>query len=262
MEELRTGFDDVADVYDHIRPTYPGALFDELFSRLPPRADALEVGPGTGQATGALLAHGARVRAVEPGVNLAKRLRSNYEDHDQLQVIVSSLEDVVVLDHSFDAVVAATSLHWVLEAFRLKKPYELLRPDGWMATIDTVQVAASTDLGFLERSQSVYDQYGDATDRPRVPSPEEATSSIFSELQRSTLFQGPLLFRYRWDQTHTSTEYGDLLRSYSTTRSMAEGVREAFVNDMTGFIDEEFEGRVTRPLVITLTMAHSVGMFS
>jgi hypothetical protein len=39
--------------------------------------------------------------------------------------------------------------------------------------------------------------------------------------------------------------------------AMGEGKGEALIADVTGLIDDEFGGQVTRPLVITLTMART-----
>jgi SAM-dependent methyltransferase len=258
MPELREGFDEVADLYDRIRPKYPDDLFTELFSRLPQRAEIVEVGPATGQATGSLLAHHARVTAVELGRNLAGRLRRNFQGHDVLDVIVSSFEEVDLSPHSFDAVVAATSYHWVSVAARLEKPFNLLRPGGWLAVIDTVQVSAPTDRGFFERVQPVYDEHGQGHHGPPAPQPEEASSPIMVELEQSALFGSPLLYRYRWDQTYSTSEYIDLMGSYSGTQAMPKEQRAALLADMSKFIDEKFNGHVTRPLVIVLTLAQTI----
>jgi SAM-dependent methyltransferase len=255
MPHLREVFDLDADLYDRIRPKYPAALFDELFSRLPDPADVLEVGPGTGQATGALLARKARVTAVELGLNLSERLRQNFQTIVRLKVVWSSFEQAELEPRSFDAVVSATAYHWIDESVRLRKPAELLRPGGWLAVVDTIQVAASTDGGFFERSQEIYDRYGDGSGRPTLPSPDEAASFITPELESSELFDEPALFRYRWDQTYETTSYIDLLRSFSATYKMPRPEREAFLADIAALVDEEFDGYVTRPLVITMALA-------
>jgi SAM-dependent methyltransferase len=254
VSELRNGFDGVAHLYDRIRPTYPRALFDEVFSRLPERPAVIEVGPGTGQATGSLLAHGARVTAVELGANMAARLRQNFAG-DRLRILVSTFEDVVLAHHAFDAVVSATAFHWVDESARVAKPAELLRPGGWLAIIDTVHVAAPSDAGFFTRSQRVYAKYEEPTDHQQLPSPDEVTGSLGADLNGSSLFRPPLLFRYNWDQTCSAEGYGNLLRTYSSTQAMNEADREAFIGDMTQLVIDEFDGTVTRPLVFALTMA-------
>jgi ubiquinone/menaquinone biosynthesis C-methylase UbiE len=252
--ELRKTFDGVADLYDRVRPTYPDALFDELFSRLPETPDILEVGPGTGQATVSLLSRGAQVTAVELGVNMADRLRRKFDD-EQLEIVVSSFEDVNLANHAFDAVVSATAYHWVEESARLEKPVELLRTDGWLAIIDTVNVSAPSDAGFSERSQVIYDKYGEGRDEPRLPLAHEATGFMFESLEKSSLYETPQRFLYPWDQTNDAETFGDLLRSYSSNQAMPEAQREEFVGEIVGLVNDEFGGHVTQPIVIVLTMA-------
>ena len=72
--EARRSFDGVAEVYERIRPSYPPAMFDDLFAVLPPDPEVLEVGPGPGKATRDLLRRGAQVHAVEIGPALAETL--------------------------------------------------------------------------------------------------------------------------------------------------------------------------------------------
>jgi hypothetical protein len=54
--DKRLSFNEVPDLYDEIRPTYPAELYDVLFAMLPSAPGIVEVGPGTGQATKDLLA--------------------------------------------------------------------------------------------------------------------------------------------------------------------------------------------------------------
>lgn len=71
--QLARSFDDVADLYNRVRPTYPANLFDDLvaLARLPPAARVVEVGCGTGQAALPLAERGFRVTCIEIGDALA-----------------------------------------------------------------------------------------------------------------------------------------------------------------------------------------------
>ena len=75
---MATSFDaDVAN-YERARPPYPQELFDRLARTcgIGVGTRILEIGPGTGQVTLPMLDLGAHVVAVEPGRNMAERLRS------------------------------------------------------------------------------------------------------------------------------------------------------------------------------------------
>lgn len=82
--DIRLSFNEAAEIYDAVRPSYPEAMYDGLFGVLPTKPSVVEVGPGTGQATWDLLARGAVVHAVEIASSMAARLRSNLRS-EQLQ---------------------------------------------------------------------------------------------------------------------------------------------------------------------------------
>ena len=132
-------FDRVAEIYDRIRPRYPDRLFSDLFRYLggdpedPGSLATVEIGPGTGQATGALLKRGATVAAVEPGPHLAVFLRGRFPDEPRLVVINERFEDAPLPDGIADLVFAATSFHWLDRDTRYAKTLELLRPGGVLA---------------------------------------------------------------------------------------------------------------------------------
>jgi hypothetical protein len=61
--------------------------------------------------------------------------------------------------------------------------------------------------------------------------------------------------KWEWNQTYTAAEYRQLMLSYSGTQMMSEPDRSGLLDDMELFIREQFDGSVTRPLVVALTTA-------
>ena len=120
--------------YDTGRPGYPDRVYELLqqVSGLGRGSRVLEIGPGTGQATGRLLDSGATVTAVELGAAMAAALEAKYEGQD-LSVVVGAFEEVALDPESFDLIVAATSFHWVPPETGLSLCADLLRPGGWLA---------------------------------------------------------------------------------------------------------------------------------
>lgn len=105
-------FDALADQYAEARPPYPHALWERLTSLgvLERGFHAADLGAGTGQVTGPLLEAGLNVVAVEPGPELARRLRAGHPD---AQIVVSRAEDADLPEGALDLAVAATSIHWM-----------------------------------------------------------------------------------------------------------------------------------------------------
>ncbi len=259
MTNPRTLFDNVPEAYDRARPEYPAAAFDALFAYMQSErsgaVDVVEIGPGTGQATVALLARAAHVTAVEIGPRLAAFLRAKFAGDSRLRVLNAPFEDADLAPACADLVFAATSFQWVDPEIRLAKPHRLLRPGGVLATLSTMQVRSTADHGYFERTFEIYRRY--RADDPRVesPAPEDATPPDYDELRASPLYRDVVLCRYRWDQTYDTARYLDLVRSYSNAQAMEPDAREALLADLRTVIDSEYDGRVTRPLVIVLVMA-------
>jgi SAM-dependent methyltransferase len=255
--DKRLSFNEVPDLYDEIRPSYPGALFDALFEMLPPEPVIVEVGPGTGQATKDLLARGASVHAVEIGPATAAKLREKLPS-DRLRVSVGDFEELELPGASVDGVFAATAYHWISSSAQTDRPAELLRPGGVVAIVDLIQVTSEVDRGFFEAAQPIYERYGEGHQGPAAPTREHVDPPIRSVLAGDERFHGVTVRRWDWDQTYTAAEYRKLMLSYSGTQMMAAPQRLGLVDDMQAFVDEEFDGRVTRPLVATLTTATRV----
>jgi SAM-dependent methyltransferase len=252
--DKRLSFNEVPDIYDEIRPSYPASLYGALFELLPPSPDIVEVGPGTGQATKDLLARGASVHAVEIGPATAAKLRSNLPT-DRLRVTVADFEHVEVAPSSADAVFAATAYHWISPRARTDRPAELLRLGGVVAIVDLIQVSSAADDGFFDAAQPIYEKYGEGHQGPPAPSRNEVDPGVRQLFGGDDRFREVVVRRWDWDQTYSAAEYRNLMCSYSGTQMMDPSDRRRLLDEMESFINERFDGRITRPLVATLTTA-------
>lgn len=250
--DIRLSFDDVAEIYDDVRPSYPAEMFDALFEMLPPDPRIVEVGPGTGQATKDLLARGASVHAIEIGAEMAAKLRSNLPS-DRLHIPVADFEALNVTPGSADAVVSATAFHWISRKAQTDRPARILRSGGVVAFADLVQVDSAEDAGFFAACQPVYARYGQRHAEPPVPTRDAVDPDIRRALEADGRFHSVSVHRFDWDQMYTASEYRRLMLSYSSTQMMDDVDRAGLLDDIEAFILEHFGGRITRPLVVALT---------
>lgn len=115
-----------ADAYRRLRPGYPGSVFERLTEACgEQRALAIDLGAGSGQATGRLLDLFERVIAVEPDADMAARI----PPHARLEVRVQPAEEAVFAEPP-DAIVAATSFHWMDAPRVCALAARSLRPGG------------------------------------------------------------------------------------------------------------------------------------
>jgi SAM-dependent methyltransferase len=247
-------FDNVPDLYDLIRPGYPARLFDDLFGLLPARPRILEVGPGTGQATKDLLRRGAEVHAIEIGPAMATKLREVLPTSD-LTVTVGDFEEVPAADEWYDAVFSATAYHWIDPKSQLDRPARLLEAGGLVGIVDLTQVSSDDDHGFFNAVQPIYERYGEGHTGPPAPSRSEVDPPMRQLLERDQRFAAVNVRHYDWNQTYSAAEYRQLMLSYSDTQTMEPGARAGLVDDIEAFVNQRFNGVVTRPAVVTLTTA-------
>ena len=253
--ERRRTFDAVVDAYDAIRPSYPAPMFDVVFRMLPGDPHIVEVGPGTGQATRDLLARGASVHAIEIGPALAERLRAKLPT-DRLYITVGDFETVDLPSGGAEALFAATAYHWISRPAQLDRPADLLTPGGVLAIVDLVQVDDPTDRGFFAAVQPVYDRYGQGTPvGVHAPARDAVDPPIAHHVADDDRFTDVTVHRYDWDQTYTGDEYRTLMRSYSGTQMMSPAERRGLLDDVQRLVEDDFDGEVTRPLVVALTTA-------
>jgi SAM-dependent methyltransferase len=154
-------FDDVADLYDAMRPGYPEALFDALAqaAHLAAEARLLEIGPGPGKATLPLARRGHHITAVELGGNIARMARNNLRDYPRVQIINASFEEADLPIAGFDLVYAATAFHWIAPEVRFARPHALLKAPGHLAIIRRHEISDEQGDLFVKSSQPIYRQH-------------------------------------------------------------------------------------------------------
>jgi ubiquinone/menaquinone biosynthesis C-methylase UbiE len=127
-------FEQVADLYERVRPTYPDEAVDWLVQRLGigVSSTVLDLGAGTGKLTRALVGHVGHVIAVEPGPEMLAQLRRAVPQAD---AHLGAAEAIPLADESVDAVVCGQSFHWFRTDEALREMDRVLRTGGGIGLI-------------------------------------------------------------------------------------------------------------------------------
>lgn len=268
-------FDAVASTYGTRRPEFPADVLEELaaIAGLGPRSTVLEIGPGTGAATVPLAELGARIVAVEPGSALAEVLRRRVAGFPDVEVVTARFEDWQPADLSFNAVVAASSWHWLDPGVRWQKAYDVLKSGGWLVLLSHIVVrdpdepevyAETADLH--EAHVSGHPGWGHPPTAEEVMTAAEAASASIADVERvigrapdssstEALFEPPLLRWHSQVQHFDAHGYVELLRTTSLYGNLDEGVREPLLSAIEERIRDRMGDRATRRYLVSLRLA-------
>ncbi len=243
--------------YDAVRPGHAEEVYDILRERceVQPGSTVLEVCPGTGQATRRLLDLGADpLVAIEPDPALAEFLRGSLGD--RVEVRESALEDVELEPNWYDLTAAASSFHWVEEDVGLQALQDALRPGGWIALWWTLFGDEARPDPFRLAVDPLFE------DVPHGPSgPFEGRPSFArdAELRLAALvragFEDIEFKEMSWEQTWTTEGIRGLYSTFAPLSALEPDRREELLDSVARIADNEFGGRVEKPLVTSLYTA-------
>lgn len=120
------------DSYIIARPGYPNEMYEKIniIKNINCESKILELGCGNGIATKEIIDKwNPYIIGIEPGNELYEKLKINLVDNKKIH-----LENIVYEDYQseecFDAIVSATSFHWMDKNIKYKKSYKLLKNNG------------------------------------------------------------------------------------------------------------------------------------
>lgn len=254
---------DVA-AYADGRPGYPDELFELLRERcgLGDGTATLEIGPGTGQVTASLLAHGASVVAVELNANFGEYLRARFGEAP-LEVLDGPFEDIDLGARRFDLVVSGTAFHWVPSDVGLARSADALRRGGWLAlwwnhygdpdrpdpfhdALQPMLAEKAPELTFeVARSAAPVGAHPHALD----------VEARTAEIDGCGRF-GPVSFDViPWTGVHTADEIGAMFSTFSNWIAVEQPRREELLDGVCDIAEREFGGLVERPYLTAIYTA-------
>lgn len=272
MDAIGLRFDEVAELYDRVRPRYPAAMFDDIaeLTGAPPGTRVLEIGCGPGQATGDLLARGWHVHAIEPGAAMAERVRANFGD--RVTVDVTRFDDWDPRGATFDMLFSATAYHWVAPEVRWSLAAAVLPPGAPLVlatnrtvgggTFDDVY-RASADLharyapevrfGIPESARSILDEVD--TSRHDIGALWSSAETKSGESLAGALFTAPEIRSYEWMVDYDTAGAVGLLSTYSSYLNVPADRRARLLDGIAEIVRTRFGGTVSRGYLALLAVA-------
>jgi SAM-dependent methyltransferase len=255
-EQLRTMFEQVPELYQRARPSYPAELFDDLadLAGLSEGSRVLEIGCGTGQATLSLARRGYSVLCVELGAGLAAAARRNLEPFPNVEVVHANFESWEPERADFDAIVAFTAFHWVDPELRYEKAARLLREGGSLVVAGSLHVQRPGGDSFWTDVQEDYDAVVPSPENRPPPLPDEI-DDLREKIEGSGRFEYVAARRYVWDQPYSVDEYISLLNTYSGHRALDDERRTQLYDRIRRRIEARPDRRVVKTYITMLNVA-------
>jgi len=252
--EQRLAFGEVADDYDEVRAAYPAALYDALLGYAGAPLTAVEVGAGTGKATGALLARGVAVTCIEPDPAMAAILRRQFGDAGaSMNVVAGRFEDWRPPVGGVPLLVCSQSWHWLDPATRCYKAHAALRPGGALALFGHRHAFADRTLEaalncvYAEVAPELLDE----------PGQRDVSRVLTDELAGSRRFTDIIVEPYEADLPYPTHRYLRLLGTFSNHRMLPPD-RRAKLHDRIAEVVDAHGGSVTVRLDTTMVLARRV----
>ena len=258
--QRRNSFNQLASLYDEVRPTYPTALFDDIItlSNLPTDGRILEVGCGTGQATLPFANRGYAIECIELGDQLAEIARLNLISYPNAQVMVGDFETFTIEREHYDLLLSATAFHWIDPTVRFKKSYEILKPGGSLAVFWTHHVQTEISWEIFTRVQEVYARVvPEMTKKYKgLIHPDDFPTVFKQEIENSGYFSEVTIRKHLWKLPLKAETYTNLLNTFSDHRQLDEPICKQLFDEIRTLIDTEFDGAIVKEYLAILYLAH------
>lgn len=257
-------FNEVAELYDRVRPGYPDRLFADLVSitGLDERSSVLEVGCGTGQATRSLAALGCSVTALEPGPDLAAIARRHLATHDNVTIHTTTFEDWDACGQRFELLIAASSWHWVDPSIGWPRAHELLTPSGWMALLGHVVVGHPGEPEIYAETADLHERFSPGNPgwgHPPLEDEVRAAAEGWGLVADPGTWFGPTLVRWHPTvQQFTGQGFTELLDTTSLYRDLAPQVREPLLEAIAERIRTRLGDRASRRYLSVLRVGQAI----
>ena len=129
LEQRKHWYSPVAEAYSQARPQYPCRLVDQVIelSQLSSASRILEVGCGPATATLRFARLGCSMICLEPNQGFYQLAQRKCGRQPNVEIKNLAFEEWEVGDDKFDAVLAASSLHWIPQDIAHLKSAQALR---------------------------------------------------------------------------------------------------------------------------------------
>ena len=217
LEQRKHWYSPAANAYQQVRPRYPQAIIDRVVDIAQLGADStlLEVGCGPAIATPAFAAIGCRMVCVEPNPDFYRLAQQTCKPYLNVELQNCSFEEWELDAGKFDAVLAASSFHWIRPEIGYPKAAAALHPNGYLILLWNKELQPRYEV--YQQLSEVYQTHAPSLNRSYEDSATQA--AILKQLGQmaveSGYFKDMVSGHMEVEVTYSVDQYLLLLNTYS-----------------------------------------------
>lgn len=250
LTERKVWYSNAAAAYNSYRPKYPKQIIQEAVKHISGNR-ILEIGSGPGTASVPLAELGYELRCIEPNASFCDVCRKNTKQFPKVKVETSSFEEAVIKPASYDAVVAATSIHWIPFETAFPKCAAALKPRGKLVLLWNMTMIP-THAAVMERMIDLHSDLPEDCDLKNTiqyfwelgGDHVKLASDVESHLTQTDLFEDFHTETTHSQATYTAEEFVGVLSTYSPYIRLTEEVRANLFQRLVSAINKEMEGKI------------------
>jgi SAM-dependent methyltransferase len=259
LEQRKNWYSPAAEAYNKTRPRYPQNLIDQVVEVAKFSSDSkiLEVGCGPGTATVAFAQLGCSMICLEPNPDFYQLAQHNCQPYSQVEIQNTSFEEWTLEPLEFDAVLAASSFHWISPEVGCPKAANALQENGYLILLWNKELQPCYEV--YQSLSKVYQVHAPTLDRYEDRKTQE---DILKELGNlvidSGLFKNLICGQVTSDVTYTADEYLMLLNTYSPYLKLEPHNKKRLFTELRHQIEHSFGGSIQLSYISAFHIAQKI----
>jgi SAM-dependent methyltransferase len=245
LEQRSSWYSAAATAYNRVRPRYPVDLIQRAIelAQLPPKAKILEIGCGPGIATVEFARRGFSMVCVEPSLEMCQFAQQNCAEYPNVEIQNTSFEEWDLQTDSFDAVLAATSFHWIPPEIACPKAADALRDNCPLILL--WNVVPSPRYEVFQVLKEVYQNFVPSLAKyVRIEQDKLNLQAINQTVIDSGRFQKLISDEFVYCITYNTDDYLMLLSTLSPYIALEPEARNALFAGLRAKIEQELGGAI------------------
>jgi SAM-dependent methyltransferase len=245
LEQRKTWYSPAAEAYNQARPRYPEALIHRVVevAQLSSNSKILEVGCGPGTATVGFAPFGCSIVCLEPNPDFCQLAQKNCEPYPAVEIRNTSFEQWTLGTEKFDAVLAATSFHWIPPEVGYPKAANALREDGYLILLWNKELQPRYEV--YQTLSEVYQVHAPSLDRyEHRATQEEILTGLGQIAIDSGRFKNLVSEQFLCEVTYSVNDYLRVLSTYSPYLKLDPQSRNALFESLRETIEQNFGGTI------------------